>query len=247
MNSKLENIMLEAEFQYSENNIEEAYNLLKNIFEIDSNYSTAYGFMAKVLYKLRKLVESEDFLNKAILSDPEDFESQFIMGKIKFKQNKYNTAKECFIASKQINQFFDENYYYLGLIEEIAGNKIESQKLFIESFKISNAVNFKALQKIKNNKESLKIIEKTLFNNEGLVPDKVWINLGYILTSDVDFFSKFLNWISNTPLSDISRNLIFQNFNLNENDYDEFLDLFLQYYDFSDEITPKLNKLLNLE
>ncbi len=247
MNSKLENMLLEAEFRYSENNIEEAYKLLKNRFEIDSDYSTAYGFMAKVLYKLRKFEESEDFLNKAILSDPEDFEIQYIQGKIRFKQKKYNTAKEFFIASKKINQFFDENYYYLGLTEEIAGNKIEAQKLFIESFKISNGVNFKALQKIKNNKESLKIIEKTLFNNEGLVPDKVWINLGYILTDDVDFFSKFLNWISNTPLSDISRNLIFQNFNLNENDYDEFLDLFLQYYDFSDEITPKLNKLLNLE
>ncbi len=247
MNSKLENLMLEAEFQYSENNIEEAYNLLKNIFEININYSTAYGFMAKVLYKLRKFVESEDFLNKAILNDPEDFESRYLLGKIKFKQKKYKTAKKMFIASIKINQFFDVNYYYLGLIEEIAGNKIEAQKLFIESFKISNGTNFKALQKIKNNKESLRIIEKTLFNNEGLVPDKVWINLGYILTGNGDFFSKFLNWISNTPLSDISRNLIFQNFNLNENDYDEFLDLFLQYYDFSDEIIPKLNKLLNLE
>jgi len=247
MNSKLENMLLEAEFRYSENNIEEAYKLLKNIFEIDSNYSTAYGFMAKVLYKLRKFVESEDFLNKAILSDPEDFESHYIMAKIKFKQKKYNTAKEFFIASKKINQFFDENYYYLGLTEEIAGSKIEAQKLFIESFKISNGVNFKALQKIKNNKESLKIIEKTLFNNEGIVPDKVWINLGYILTGDIDFFSKFLNWVSNTPLSDISKVSLMRNFNLNVNDYDEFLDLFLQYYDFSDEITPKLNKLLNLE
>ncbi len=247
MNSRLENLLLEAEFRYSENKIEEAHRFLKNIFEIDKNYVPAYSFMGKVLKSLKRFEESEQFLNKAIHNNPEDFESKTILGKIKFKQKKYSKAKELFISSMKINKFFDENYYYLGLGEELAGNELEAQKLFIKCFKSSRGTNSEALRKIKNKKESLMIIENTMTSDEGFVPDKVWSNLGYILNGNFNFFKEFLNFINNTSLLEISESKFLRTLNLKKEKSNKFLDYFFQFYDFSDEITPKLNKLLNSE
>lgn len=247
MKSRLENLLLEAELRYSENNIEAAYQFLKNIFEIDKNYVPAYGFMGKVLSGLGRFEESEQFLNKAIHNNPEDFESKTILGKIKFKQKKYSKAKELFTSSMKINKFFDENYYYLGLGEELVGNELEAQKLFKECFKSSRGTNHEALQKIKNNKESLLIIENTLTIDQGFVSDKVWSNLGYIFTNNFNFFKEFLDFINKTSLSEISKSKFLRKLNIKKENSNKFLDYFFQFYDFSDEITPKLNKLLNSE
>jgi len=247
MNYNKEYLLLKAEICFSENKVEEAYQLLKNLFKIDKNYRGAYGFMGKVLFTLNRFEESKIYLDKAIHNNPKDFESITILGKIKFKQKKYSEAKELFISSMKINQFFDENYYYLGLAEEIAGNEREAQKFFVKCFDYSNGINHEALKKIINKKDCLLIIENTMTISEGFVSDKVWTNLGYILFGRFNFFKEFLNIINTSSLSEISKSLFLKKLNLKEENFKKFLDYFFQFYDFSDEITPKLNKLLNSE
>jgi len=245
MKSRLEYLLLEAELRYSENNIEAAYQFLKNIFEIDKNYVPAYSFMGKVLSGLGRFEESEQFLNKSIHNNPEDFESKTILGKIKFKQKKYGEAKELFTSSMKINKFFDENYYYLGLGEELVGNELEAQKLFIEAFKTSNCKNYKSLQKIKNKNEYIEIIENIISINEGLVPDIIWNNLSYILTNEFKFITKFFKFLNDTSLSELDYLSFINRYELEKEKFNKFLDLIFRYYKIPNKIFHKLDKLLN--
>ncbi len=245
MNPSSEELLLQAEISYSENNYEKGYHILERLFETDKNYYAAFGLMGKILYKLEKFNGSEMYITKAIHYDPEDFESITFLGKLKYKQKKYDVAKELFEESKKINPNYDKNYYYLGLIEELDGNESEAQNLFIESFRSSYAIHTKSLRKIKNRNDCLDIIEHVLLINDGLVQDVMWSNLTYILTDRSNFIPKLFKHLKNISLSELDYLSLIREYKLEKENFNKLLDFIFRYYDIPEEVFSKLDALIN--
>ena len=247
MESILAELLLEAERRAAEGNFERAYLNLKEILEINDDFLLAYSLMGKVLYKTNKFLESESYLKHAIERDSEDFESRTILGKIKFKRELYEQARSLFDESLEIEPAFYENYYYLGVLEELYGNDQKAEELFTKSFDLSGGVSRKALLKTKDKDACFAVLEFILNATEGMVPNKVWSNLSYVVSSDFTFFKRIISNLEETLLQNVDFERITRELCVTDATLSQALDYFIKYCEIAPEIFPKIDKLVNSE
>jgi tetratricopeptide (TPR) repeat protein len=108
---------------------------LKLIIEIDGNLSKGEQVKtlitkANELYSGNRIKEAVEVVNKAIELDNQNYQAVLIRAKSLFKLEEYNKAINDFEVLKEAEEFLDQVYLHLGIIESINCNYVKAIDLW---------------------------------------------------------------------------------------------------------------------
>lgn len=247
MTGKLEELLAKADRLVSERSYLKALDPLNEIFSIEKDFIPALALMGISLFFTSEFDEAESYLNRTIFYNPQDFESRTILGILSFNKEHYEKARKFFEDSLSINANSYDNFFYLGTIEEILKNDKESQEFYRKCFKLSFCTHSESMLRIIDKNKCLEIFDWAFYTNDGLLPESAWSNLSYLLAGDYDLIDKLLGYLEELELDEVEFNKIAEKFRMVPENLNLLLDYLFNYYEISEELILKIEKVLNIE
>ncbi|WP_245578686.1 tetratricopeptide repeat protein [Algoriphagus vanfongensis] len=94
----------------------------EKILSIDPNYAQAMAGIGKIYFNEEKYKEAELILLRAAKTDPEDYEINFLTGRVLLQNQDYKLANSFFEHAKLINTEDPELYFYQGMARAYIGD-----------------------------------------------------------------------------------------------------------------------------
>jgi tetratricopeptide (TPR) repeat protein len=109
-------LMQEAGHSMMERDYSAAIEKYREILHQDQNNVYVLAHLASVQFTLGQLADSEKTLNRSLALDPEDPPSLYLMGILRYRQNKLDEALNALSLSAKYNPTNSDTQYYLGCV-----------------------------------------------------------------------------------------------------------------------------------
>ncbi len=112
------------------------------ILRQDENNVTTLGNLASAQLELGKLAEAEKNAERALALDPDDYFSLYVLGRIRFRQDRLDEAFDVLSRSARANPNFSDTQNYLGIVLSEKGQRIPAEAALRKSIQLQpdNAV-----------------------------------------------------------------------------------------------------------
>jgi tetratricopeptide (TPR) repeat protein len=112
-----------AERAFATQQYAEAEKKYLEVLHQDENNVTTLGNLASAQVELGKYAEAETNARRALALDPTDYFSLYVMGRIRFRENKLDAALDSLSRSAQANPNYADAQNYLGIVLSEKGQR----------------------------------------------------------------------------------------------------------------------------
>ena len=89
----------------------------------DENNVTTLGNLASAQVELGRFTEAEKMAQRALAIDPEDYFSLYVLGRIRFREDKLDAALDALSRSAKVNPDYADTQNYLGIVLSEKGQR----------------------------------------------------------------------------------------------------------------------------
>jgi tetratricopeptide (TPR) repeat protein len=112
-----------AERAFATQQYAEAEQKYLEVLRQDENNVTTLGNLASAQVEMGHLAEAEKTLQRALALDPDDYFSLYVLGRIRFREDKLDEALDALSRSAQANVNYADAQNYLGIVLSEKGHR----------------------------------------------------------------------------------------------------------------------------
>ncbi len=116
-----------AEKAFAAHNYAEAEQKYLDVLRQDENNVSTLANLASTQLELGRAAEAEKNIDKALLLDPEDYFSLYVLGRLRFGQEKFDEAIDALSRSGRANPEYAEAQNYLGIALSEKGLRVPAE------------------------------------------------------------------------------------------------------------------------
>ncbi len=116
-----------AERAFASGNYTEAAQKYAELLRQDTNNVTTLGNLASAQLELGELAETERNVRHALDSDPSDYFSLYVLGRLRYRQDKLDEALDALSRSSKVNPNYPDTQNYLGIVLSEKGLRVPAE------------------------------------------------------------------------------------------------------------------------
>lgn len=120
-------LVVAAERAFARGNYLEAVQKYAEVLRQDTNNVTTLGNLASAQLELGEVNDSERNVQRALASDPGDYFSLYVLGRLRFRQDKLDEALDALSRSAKANPNFPDTQNYLGIVLSEKGLRVPAE------------------------------------------------------------------------------------------------------------------------
>jgi tetratricopeptide (TPR) repeat protein len=94
----------------------------EHIVRLEPTYAQAWAGLGKIAWKKNKLAEAENYLLKAAMHDPNDYDILLLLGRTMIKNQRFKSAEEFIQLAIDLQPEQPTPYFYLGIARGYQGD-----------------------------------------------------------------------------------------------------------------------------
>jgi tetratricopeptide (TPR) repeat protein len=122
-----QNLVRAAERAFANGNYSEAALKYGELLRQDTNNVTTLGNLASAQLELGEVLAAESNVRQALETDPSDYFSLYVLGRLRYRQDKLDEALDALSRSAKLNPNYPDTQNYLGIVLSEKGLRVPAE------------------------------------------------------------------------------------------------------------------------